>query len=187
MLKMKIGRDRSVDRASVRQLNDWLKTLDKDAQREIKRGIKAEVGSVTKQMTGHINSLTPMPPMSGFNSGGAWGWSDPTVKPSLRLSAGRGKPVAQITAQGRKSGMKRMFSIAERAGTRSAGYTDAGRKMIDVLDSRYPGSGKGGRFAWEAWLEYRPELVDAVQSALNGLAKQYRTRGIRAVKGMFRG
>jgi hypothetical protein len=184
---MKIGRDRSVDRSSVRQLNDWLKNLDKDSQREIKRGIKAEIGSVTKQMTNHINAQRPMPPMSGFNSGGDWGWSGPVVKPSLRLSAGRGKPVAQITAQGKKSGMKKMFAIAERAGTRSAGYTPEGVNMIDVLDSRYPGSGDGGRFAWESWLEYRPELIDAVQSALDGLAKQYRRRGLRAVKGLFRG
>ena len=184
MLKMKIGKDRSVDRSSIQQLNNWLKTLDKDAQREIKRGIKDEVGSVTKQMQDHIRSQNPMPPMSGFGRAKMtdWGWSDPNIKPSLRLSAGRGKPVAQITAQGSKSGMKRMFAIAERAGTRSTGFDDSGENMISVLDVRYPSSGKGGRFAWEAWLEYRPDLVDSVQSALNRLAKEYRGRGLRALK-----
>ena len=185
MLKMQIGRDRSVDRASVRQLADWLKTLDKESQREIKKGIKSEIGSVTSQMQGWINSQSPMPPMSGMGKTRTeWGWSGAAVKPSLRLSAGRGKPVAMITGQGGKPGMKKLFAIVERARN---SFTDEGAQMVEVLNRRYPGTGKGGRLVWETWLEYRPELVDSVQRALDQLAKQYRRRGIRAVKGLFRG
>lgn len=176
MLNVKIGRDAQVDRDSVRQLNQWLKTLDKDVNSQVKKDIKNGVGGVTKQMTEYINAQEPWPPLSGFAGAGQWGWSNPVVKPSLRLSAGRGRPVAQITAQGRGK-QKRMFAIAERAGSRSRGFSARGIEMIDVLQERFPlVAGRGGRFAFRSFLKYRPELVDRVQLGLNKLAYTYRFR-----------
>lgn len=177
MLNVKIGKDAHVDRDSVRQLNQWLKTLDADVNRQTKKSIKDGIGGVTKQMTEYINAQDPWPPMSGFAGGsGEWGWSNPVVKPSLTLSAGRGRPVAKITAQG-KGNQKRMFAIAERAGSRSRGFDLRGIEMIDVLQERFPlVAGKGGRFAFRSFLKYRPVLVDRVQDGLKLLSKKYRYR-----------
>jgi hypothetical protein len=88
--------------------------------------------------------------------------------------------LAQITAQGKTSGKQRLFAIVERAGTRSGGFTAAGKKMISVLDSRAPKTGSsGGRYAFRAFLIYRPDLVDAVQTGLNTLADMYNQRAAR--------
>jgi len=186
VLELKVGAGRTVDRDAVRQLNAYLKGLDKDVQSTTKKSIKSEIGSVTVQMQAWINSQNPMPPMSGMGKTKTqWGWSGTVVKPSLRLSAGAGKPVAQITGNGGKAGMKRLFALVERAGTRTpGGFDEAGAQMLYVLDDRYPVAGKaGGRLLWTTWLEYRPDLVDSVERGLNILATMYNRRGIR---GLFR-
>jgi len=169
--------DQKVDALSFKQLKSEFRQLDKSVQKETKAGIKKSLGSVTSRMQGEIDSIRPDAPMSGMSSGSKLNqWRSPAVKPSLRLSAGPGKAVAQITASG-KSGYKRMFAITERAGSRSSGFTDSGKRMIRVLQKRNRlVKGKGGRYAFRAYLKYRPLLHDQVERELNGLARRLNVR-----------
>lgn len=169
--------DQKIDVVSFKQLKTEFRQLDKQARKEITSGIKKSIGQVTSRMQGEINAIRPGPPMSGMASGGKSNqWRSPAVKPSLRLSAGPGKIVAQITATGR-TGYKRMFAITERAGSRSSGFTTRGKRMIRVLEGRNKlVRGKGGRYAFRAYLKYRPLLHDAVERELNGLARRLNVR-----------
>ena len=172
--------EQKIDYPDFKQLKDQFKTLDKEVQKEIKKGIKASVGQVASRMQGEIRGMVSVDsgrPLSGMTQGGPRNrWVYPNVKSSLRLSAGPGKPVAQITAQG-KGRYKRMFAITERAGSRSSGYTDEGKRMIKVLRDRYPlVKGKGGRFVFRTFLAYRARIHDKVQSEINGLANRLNVR-----------
>lgn len=169
--------DQKIDAVSFKQLKDQFRELDRQTQKETKNGIKKSIGSVTSRMQGEINTIRPDAPMSGMASGSKLNqWRSPAVKPSLRLSAGPGKAVAQITASGR-TGYKRMFAITERAGSRSSGFTTRGKRMIRVLEGKNKlVRGKGGRYAFRAYLKYRPLLHDQVQRELNGLARRLNVR-----------
>ena len=169
--------DQKIDAVSFKQLKSEFRQLDREVQKEIKNGIKKSIGSVTSRMQGEIDSIRPDAPMSGMESGSKRNqWRSPNVKPSLRLSAGPGKAVAQITASG-KSGYKRMFALTERAGSRSSGFTPAGKRMVSVLEGRNKlVKRKGGRYAFRAYLKYRPLLHDTVQRELDGLARRTNVR-----------
>lgn len=169
--------DQKIDAVSFKQLKSEFRQLDREVQKEIKNGIKKSIGSVTSRIQGEIDSIRPDAPMSGMESGSERNqWRSPNVKPSLRLSAGPGKAVAQITASG-KSGYKRMFALTERAGSRSSGFTPAGKRMVSVLEGRNKlVKRKGGRYAFRAYLKYRPLLHDTVQRELDGLARRTNVR-----------
>ena len=169
--------DQKIDAVSFKQLKSEFRQLDREVQKEIKNGIKKSIGSVTSRMQGEIDSIRPDAPMSGMESGSKLNqWRSPNVKPSLRLSAGPGKAVAQITASG-KTGYKRMFALTERAGSRSSGFTPAGKRMVSVLEGRNKlVKRKGGRYAFRAYLKYRPLLHDTVQRELDGLARRTNVR-----------
>lgn len=169
--------DQKIDAVSFKQLKSEFRQLDREVQKEIKNGIKKSIGSVTSRMQGEIDSIRPDAPMSGIKSGSKRNqWRSPNVKPSLRLSAGPGKAVAQITASG-KSGYKRMFALTERAGSRSSGFTPAGERMVSVLEGRNKlVKRKGGRYAFRAYMKYRPLLHDTVQRELDGLARRTNVR-----------
>jgi hypothetical protein len=169
--------DQKIDAGSFKQLKAEFRQLDRDVQKETKNGIKKSIGSVTSQMQGEIEGRVRNPPMSGMGGTNKLNaWRAPAVKPSLRLSAGAGKPVAMITASG-KSGYTRMFAITERAGSRSSGFSERGKRMISVLEDRDKlVKGKGGRYAFRAYMKYRPLLHDTVERELNGLARRVNVR-----------
>jgi len=169
--------EQRIDYPDFKRLKDEFRALDRQVQKETKSGIKKSIGNVTSRMQGDIRSFVDNPPMSGMGGGSKRNsWRYPAVKPSLRLSAGPGKPVAQITAKG-SGGYSRMFAITERAGSRSSGFTNDGKRMIRVLDKRNAlVKGKGGRYAFRSFLKFRPQLHDTVQRELNGLARQVNVR-----------
>ena len=70
-----------------------------------------------------------------------------------------------------------MFALTERAGSRSSGFTPAGKRMVSVLEGRNKlVKRKGGRYAFRAYLKYRPLLHDTVQRELDGLARRTNVR-----------
>lgn len=169
--------EQRIDYPDFKRLKDQFKQLDKEVQSEIKKGIKTSIGRVTSGMQSQIRTEVTNPPLSGMGYGGVDNrWAYPKVKPSLRLSAGPGKPVAQITAQG-SGRYKRMFALTERAGSQSSGFTQSGQRMISVLERRYPlVKGRGGRFAFKSFLEHRPKIHDAVQAGLEMLSRRTNVR-----------
>jgi len=169
--------EQRIDYPDFKQFKDQFKTLDKQVQKEIKQGIKGSLGQVTSRMQGETRTSVNNPPMSGMGYGSKQNrWAYPAVKPSLTLSAGPGKRVAQITASGR-GGYKRMFAITERAGSQSSGFTQDGKRMIRVLDKRNAlVKGKGGRYVFRAFLKYRSLIHDKVEQELNGLASRLNVR-----------
>lgn len=169
--------DQKIDAVSFKQLKSEFRELDREVRKKTVGGIKKSIGSVTSRMQGEIQSSVNSPPMTGMGSGGPNNrWAYPNVKPSLRLSAGPGKAVAQITATG-KGRYKRMFALTERAGSRSSGFTDAGKRMVRVLDERNKlVKNRGGRYAFRAFLKFRPQLHDTVERELNVLAARLNVR-----------
>lgn len=161
-----------VEVMSARELGLAFRELDRDAKLAIRRGIKGSIGQVTSRMQSDIESAVDGAPMSGMvqPDNAKQNWAYPTVKPSFRPSAGEGKAIAQITAKGRK-GFTRMFAITELAGTRSAGFTQGGKRMVRVLGDRFKlVKGKGGRFVFAGFVRHRTLMHDQVEVALNLLA-----------------
>ena len=165
------------DYINVRELSQALKELDKDAQKEIKSGIKSTVSVVAREMQDDIRTSVDGAPMSGMLYGGTRNrWLSPSVKASLRLSAGPGKPIATIYGVGPR-GYARMFAITELAGSRSPGYTQDGQRMVQVLKDRFPlVKGRGGRFIFKSFLKYRTGMHDRVEAGLDKLAQAVNMR-----------
>ena len=165
--------DLGIPKETYQQFQQNYRELDKDVQRSIVKGIKASIGEVSKKMKAEIRADVDEPPMSGMGYGGKdTRWRFPNISTSLTLLAGRGQRVAQLIGKG-GAGHLRMFNITERAGSRSGGYSDTGRRMIQVLDSRNKlVKNKGGRYMFRSFVNNRTLLHDTVMGELNQLAQR---------------
>jgi hypothetical protein len=163
--------DLEIPKATWTQFQQNYREIDKETQRAIVKGIKGSIGDVAKKMKSEIRADVQQPPMSGMKYGGKMSrWRYPNVSTSLTLLAGRGQRVAQLIARG-GSGHQRMFNITELAGSRSSGFTDEGKRMIEVLNERNPlVRGKGGRYFFRSFVNNRTLLHQTVMGELNKLA-----------------
>jgi len=168
--------DLNIAKESFAQFKQNYRELDKDVQRSIVKGIKGSIGQVTSKMKSEIHSTINEPPMSGMVGNKQNRYRNPNVTVQLSLLAGRGQRVAQIVGRG-AAGTSRMFSMVERAGSRSPGFTTTGQRMISVLNQRYPlVKGKGGRALFRSFVNNRTLMHDTVMRELNVLAQSLNVR-----------
>jgi len=155
----------SFEAKGVREALAQLKEVDADVLKNLRADLRGKVGPFAKQVA---EAVPVRPPMSGFGNLSPTGWS--AVKGTVSVTPGRSRKTGnhlvsiRVTPQGRRRGLY----LAELAGSRSGGTTNRGRRMIDVLNSRFPMQGKGGRFAYTKFRQLRP---DAIQLAVGIVEK----------------
>jgi hypothetical protein len=178
----------TIDSSKLRDVARKVKEIDPGIKKEMVAGLKSDLQPYASQIAGTV----PNPALSGFVHTGRTQWSP--VKASVYVTPGGGKgSVARIEVYG--SPERAAFKLADRAGTRDRGRrqnrgysrqgpggvvtvgpfaTTSGDFLIRALSSRYPLSagGRGGRFAWAAFMRFRPQFLSAVVSRLDRYAQR---------------
>jgi len=168
----------SVSATGIREIVKELKEVDPQLLKDLRKELRSQVGPIAKQVADAVPSE---PPLSGFGNPSPTGWSP--VRPSIAFTPGRSRKtgnhlvnirVNPVPARGRRG-----LYIGELAGSRSGGTTDRGRRMIDVLNQRFPMRGRGGRFAYTKFRTLRPDAVKLATSIVeSAVGKINRKLGI---------
>jgi hypothetical protein len=150
----------SVNAEGIRTALKVLKQTEATALKDLRAELRAKLGPIAKQTAAQVPTR---PPLSGMGNPGATGWTSVTGKISMTPGRSRKTGNHLVSIRIQPKGAQRGVYIAELAGSRSSGTTNRGRRLIDVLNQRFPMKGNGGRFAYNKFRMLRP---DAVQIAI---------------------
>lgn len=157
----------------IRKALAILKETDETVVKELRAELRAKIGPIAKRTA---EAVPVRPPLSGMGNNSPTGWS--TVRPSVAVTPGRSRKTGnhlvsiRVTPRGKQRGVY----IGELAGSRSGGTQARGRRLIDVLNSRFPMKGKGGRFAYDKFRTLRPDAVDMATDIINRTIKKLNKR-----------
>ena len=157
----------------IRKALAILKESEETVVKDLRGELRAKIGPLAKQTA---EAVPVRPPLSGMGNNSPTGWS--TVRPSVAVTPGRSRKTGnhlvsiRVTPRGKQRGVY----IGELAGSRSGGTQARGRRLIDVLNSRYPMKGKGGRFAYDKFRTLRPDAVDMAVDIINRTIKKLNKR-----------
>ena len=148
----------------IRKALAILKETDETVVKELRGELRAKIGPIAKKTA---EAVPVRPPLSGMGNNSPTGWT--TVRSSVAVTPGRSRKTGnhlvsiRVTPRGKQRGVY----IGELAGSRSGGTQARGRRLIDVLNQRFPMKGKGGRFAYNKFRELRPDAVDIAVGIVN--------------------
>ena len=155
-----------IDQADLKRVVRILNGLDEQIVKDLRVEMKSKIKPVANQV---VAAVPIEAPLSGMRNNGPLSWSKVRGSVSFTPSKKAGSSIVavRITALQQRRG----FYMAELAGSRSSGLTDAGRNLIAVLNERQPMKGKGGRYAYNKFRELRPDVVRVAEQVLNDTFK----------------
>jgi len=157
-----------IDATELRKVLKVLKAIDPETAKDLRKNLKGPLVPLAQQ----VASAAPQePPLSGFGNRGPTGYVAPKGK--VAFTPGKGRTGAKNLVSLRiDAGKQRGFYIAELAGSRTTGFTNSGRALINQLNARFPMRGKGGRFAYKQFRFIRPDVVRIATQVLNDTFKK---------------
>jgi hypothetical protein len=153
-----------VGQEGVRRALAILKESEQTVVKDLRGELRSKLSNIAKQTA---DAVPQRPPLSGMGNNSPTGWT--SVRPSISLTPGRSRKTGnhlvsiRITPRGKQRGVY----IGELAGSRSGGTQARGRRLIDVLNQRFPMKGKGGRFAYKKFRMLRPDAVNIATGIVN--------------------
>ena len=163
MITPKVGAE------GIRKALSVLKETEPTVIKDMRADLRSKLSNIAKQTA---EAVPTRPPLSGMGNSGPTGWT--TVRASISATPGRSRKTGnhlvsiRITPRGKQRGLY----IGELAGSRSGGIQARGRKLIDVLNSRFPMTGKGGRFAYNKFRLLRPDAVRIATGIVNNTVQK---------------
>lgn len=152
-----------VNADEVRKVLNVLKKIDPEATKALRSQLKNNLSPIAQQIA---QSVPVQAPLSGFINNGDTAWGAVTAKVSFTPGKSR-RGANSLVSIRIDAGNKRGFYIAELAGSRSKGQTNAGRILIQQLNTRKNMKGKGGRYAYQQFRFIRPDVVRIATEILN--------------------
>jgi hypothetical protein len=159
----------TVGAEGIRKALAILKESEETVVKDLRAELRSKLSNIAKQTA---EAVPTRPPLSGMGNSSPTGWT--SVRPSISVTPGRSRKTGyhlvsiRVTPRGKQRGVY----IGELAGSRSGGTTNRGRRLIDVLNQRYPMKGKGGRFAYNKFRLLRPDAVNIAVGIINNTVKK---------------
>jgi hypothetical protein len=153
----------------IRRALAILRESEETVTKDLRGELRSKLSNIAKQTA---EAVPTKPPLSGMGNPGPTGWT--SVRPSISLTPGRSKKTGnhlvsiRITPRGKQRGVY----IGELAGSRSGGTQNRGRRLINVLNQRFPMTGAGGRFAYSKFRLLRPDAVNIAIGIVNNTIKK---------------
>ncbi len=146
----------SFEAEGIRQAVKHLREVDPQLVKDLRKDLRTKISPFAKQVA---DAVPVQPPMSGFGNLSPTGWS--AVRPSVSMTPGRSRKTGNhlVSIRVTPIGGRRGLFIGELAGSRSNGSVERGRRMINVLNTRFPMKGRGGRFAYTKFRLLRPDAM----------------------------
>lgn len=168
-----------------------IKQLEPDTIKALKKDIGSKLGSVMSQIQSNIPEAAPL---SGMKNRGRLRWTKPRVSisltPATKLKGRDYHPLVSFSISGAAFKMTELAGIrgkyardnrtpnySNRWGTsQSHQVTTQGRYMVQTLQQRYPIKGKGGRFAWDAYIRIQDDVAGVVLEILDAFVTDFNRR-----------
>lgn len=153
----------------IRKALAILRESEETVVKDLRADLRAKIGPIAKKTA---EAVPARPPLSGMGNPGPTGWT--TVRSSVGVTPGRSRKTGnhlvsiRVTPRGKQRGVY----IGELAGSRSGGTQARGRRLIDVLNQRFPMKGRGGRFAYDRFRTLRPDAVNIAVGVINNTIKK---------------
>lgn len=156
-----------LDASQVRKALNLLKSIEEEGVKDLRNDLKTRLSPFATQISNAAPSVSE-PPLSGMKYGRlGWGPRKGTVGFTPGKNRANAANLVAIRVQSVPVSGQAGFMFAELAGTRSGGVTPEGRNFVSVLNSRFPITGKGGRFFYKQFRLLRPDIVKLAESILN--------------------
>lgn len=176
----------SIDTSNLKALNAKLKEIDPALTRQMTKDIKSAVAPFKDAIMREIPQEAPLSGFRGHTGRTVWG------KTKIQVYGASRKSIARLEIWSVPNNVA--FKIIDLAGTRNnfsnkrraharqgrsgivqvrESATRSGEAMVKALNRRAPlsASGKGGRYAWEAFIKRRPVLIKEVEKILEKFAR----------------
>jgi len=159
----------TVGAEGIRKALAILKESEETVIKDLRGELRAKIGPLAKQTA---EAVPTRPPLSGMGNTSPTGWT--SVRSSVAVTPGRSRKTGyhlvsiRVTPRGKQRGVY----IGELAGSRSGGTTNRGRRLIDLLNQRFPMKGNGGRFAYNKFRLLRPDAVNIAVGIINNTVKK---------------
>ena len=177
-----------IDGAALQALKQDLRGLDQSLHLQVAKQITGYLRPIAKTMAASLPQQAPIRGFGRHSGRTVWSGVKGQAYSSPFASPGRAGSVARIELFGGGKDLA-AFKIADLAGTKER-YGDGnlsrmdalgrqytirgqGRAMVEALSQKYPLSagGRGGRFAWPAFMKSRPQIIDRTIDILNKFAE----------------
>ncbi len=181
----------TVDASKLRELSKKLGEIDVALKRQVGKDIKAALNPLKD---GIMREIPRQAPSRGFEHGGRTAWKSTNIAVYATPGGGKGS-IARLKIWSTPNNVA--FTLADLAGTRgkytgtrrehtrrtrdgvvkireSKSYKSGlGRGLVEKLneDAELSAGGKGGRYAWAAFLKHRPKLVREIERVIDEFAK----------------
>lgn len=162
-----------VDPRAFRKALALLKDIEPDVQKELARELKSGLIGVAQQVASAVPAQAPL---SGMDNNGRTAWSRTTGKVSFTPGKSRKNATSLVSIRADFGTKSAGVSIAELAGSRSTGFDNRGRALIEQLNTRKQMKGKGGRYAYAQFRFLRPDIVRIATDIINGTFKKFEGR-----------
>jgi len=163
-------RNVEIDARALERALDRVKAIEPKLKNNLTRDLRA----LSRELIPAIEEGVPdEPPLSGLTP--RWGKPKSTVRTYPRAKPGRA--IVTINVSGDSRPMAKYLQMTETAGTRSSGYTKAGKVFVARLNKRFPLRGRGGRFVWSRWLAVRGDLREGTVNLINAYIKKFNRVG----------
>lgn len=175
----------TIDASALKKLNAELKELDPALTRQMTKDIKTAVGPFKNAIMSDIPQEAPIRGFRGHSGRTSWGKTKIQVYGQSRKSIARLEVWSTPNNVAMKiielAGTRNNFSDQRRAHARNTRFgvvqvpahpTRSGRALVAALkrDQDLSAGGKGGRYAWAAFIKKRGVLIGEVEKILNKFA-----------------
>jgi hypothetical protein len=151
-----------INQAELKRVMRVLRELDPQIVKDLRTELKSKIKPVADQVAAAVPIEAPL---SGMRNNGPLAWTGVRATVGFTPSKKQGSSIVSVRINPLQG--KRGLYLAELAGSRSSGVTDAGRNLIAVLNERKPMKGRGGRFAYAQFRMQRPDVVRIATTILN--------------------
>jgi hypothetical protein len=159
-----------IDAREFRKVLSVLKKIEPDTQKELARELKSNLIGVAQQVA---SAVPVQAPLSGLDNNGRTAWSRTTGKVSFTPGKSRTNAKSLVSIRADFGNKSAGVAIAELAGSRSTGFDNRGRSLIEQLNTRKQMKGKGGRYAYAQFRLLRPDIVRIATEIINKSFKKF--------------
>ena len=165
--------DIEIPPAEIAKIQAMLNRVEPRLRRSLSRDLHKSLKPIAQQ----IEADFPPAPMSGLASR----WGSVTAKVGVDFNGPPKKAIARFVVKADPPSFARLLSITERAGSRTAGYTPQGMKLISNsrggLQERAPLIGRGGRFLFASFYRQRNDVGRIVLAAFDRFIDKFNKDG----------
>lgn len=159
----------SINQKDLSKVLRVLKNMEPDSVKELKADMSSALGPFANKAAAQLPSL---PPISGLARSPGYGRIKGVVSTTPGRSRKTGNKLVNIKVQSTTNLKTKGALFAEFAGTKSAGFTPAGKAMIRNLNEKQMIKRKSGRYTYQYVRENRKEIIKLAERILNKYMKK---------------